>query len=78
MSWKDHWQTAELIMIKSPQSNKKQLFGDELLIPMEKVRKFPLSTKRPTFSELERCFEVLTTVEIVDSIEGYISNSFLI
>ncbi|KNC97880.1 uncharacterized protein SPPG_06872 [Spizellomyces punctatus DAOM BR117] len=66
VEWKDYLSTSDLIFIRAPAASRKVLFfdGGPLDAGHDRIRSFPFTTRRPTFSELMRCFKELTTIRI--------------
>lgn len=73
--WREPIKASKLIFVRATGSNRNTVFFDDAILKSqdERIRSFPFTTKRPTFSELERCFSELVTVKIssgiVDTVE---------
>ncbi|KAI9104463.1 hypothetical protein DFS34DRAFT_641866 [Phlyctochytrium arcticum] len=68
LSWTDHIVSSDLIFMRVPSSSRKVLLfdGSPLRAQESSIRSFPFATRRPTLSELQRCFEELISVRQVD------------
>ncbi|KAJ3046033.1 hypothetical protein HDV00_003782 [Rhizophlyctis rosea] len=66
VEWKDYIKQSRLVFIRAPGVNRASVFfdGSPLTSPDDRIRSFPFTTRRPTFSELERCFNELSTVRV--------------
>ncbi|KAJ3057457.1 hypothetical protein HK097_006385 [Rhizophlyctis rosea] len=65
--WKDYVKQSRLLFVRATGFNRASIFFDTSPVPPtsdERVRSFPFTTRRPTFSELERCFKELSTVRV--------------
>ncbi|GBB93992.1 hypothetical protein RclHR1_02270016 [Rhizophagus clarus] len=67
--WKSMIEESELIFIHAPSHNKNILYNYEgavLKKDDKRIRSFPFSTKRPTFTELRKSFIELTRVKVLE------------
>ncbi|KAL7417688.1 hypothetical protein BDY24DRAFT_375751 [Mrakia frigida] len=65
-SWSEDFNIAERVFIRGSDSGKKIFWGyEEAVIEKtdERIRTFPFPTRRPTLSELLRCYQELTRVK---------------
>jgi Bacteroidetes VLRF1 release factor len=64
--WKALINTSSLVFLRATGQNRNTVYFDGAILNAQddRIRKFPFSTKRPTFAELQRCFAELTTVKI--------------
>ncbi|KAJ3337794.1 hypothetical protein HDU91_001374, partial [Kappamyces sp. JEL0680] len=64
--WRDLIALSELLFIRTPATLKGHVFFDKQILDQadSRVRSFPFITKRPTLTELFRCFHELTEVKI--------------
>ncbi|CAG0884881.1 unnamed protein product [Cyprideis torosa] len=66
-SWKDELAACHLVFIRSPTHGRAPFFGGKNP-PLNKtdprLRKVPIPTRRPTFNEVKRIHEILTSVEV--------------
>eukprot|EP00842_Homolaphlyctis_polyrhiza_P006580 jgi/Hompol1/6923/HPOL_005125-RA len=65
-SWKSHIASSQLLFIRATGVNRSTLYFDKTILDAKdpRIRTFPFTTRRPTLSELTRCFEDLATVRI--------------
>ncbi|GAO51568.1 hypothetical protein SAICODRAFT_33649 [Saitoella complicata NRRL Y-17804] len=72
-SWKGMMDKCELVFIRATGTeNRRALFGyDEAVVKANdpRIRGFPFTTRRPTQSELIRCFQELTRVKVSTHVE---------
>ncbi|KAJ3397173.1 hypothetical protein HDU92_000478 [Lobulomyces angularis] len=68
ISWKAELKACDLIFTRVASTQRKLFFFDESILDYhsQKVRNLPFITKRPTFTELQRCFWELFSVKVVD------------
>lgn len=79
-SWKKQMDECSLILLATPGSNQKVLFGgDRPLLDKQdgRVRKIPFATRRPTASEVQRVARVLLTVYSIQPSVAMSSSSSL-
>lgn len=65
-SWNEHIRQCDRIFIRAPSLNRKIFFsGKNPLFEKgdTRIRPIPLQTRRPTFNEVRRVFEILSSVE---------------
>ena len=64
--WSGFLQKSQLIFFHAPPRSRKTLFFNDSLLNLSdtRVRTFPFITRRPTLTELVRCFKELTTVQV--------------
>ncbi|KAI9349435.1 hypothetical protein DFJ73DRAFT_833548 [Zopfochytrium polystomum] len=65
--WSDVVKSSQLVFFHAATRTRRAIFFDGGLLSLTdtRVRTFPFVTRRPTLSELTRCFRTLTTVRIV-------------
>ncbi|CAF3657895.1 unnamed protein product [Rotaria socialis] len=66
-TWKNEIQRCLLIFVRAPSFNQQLLFGDKnapLSASDPRIRSIPFATLRPTFSEIKRVYDQLTTMEL--------------
>ncbi|PKK80939.1 hypothetical protein RhiirC2_723275 [Rhizophagus irregularis] len=67
--WKSMIEESELIFIHAPGNNKNIIYNYEGAVLKKddrRIRSFPFSTKRPTFTELRKTFIELTRVKVLE------------
>ncbi|RKO84866.1 hypothetical protein BDK51DRAFT_43923 [Blyttiomyces helicus] len=66
VQWKSYLAKSDLIFVHAPGASRRIVFYDTTVLDAsdERVRSFPFTTRRPTFTELERCLKELTTVRM--------------
>ncbi|KAI8910254.1 hypothetical protein EDD86DRAFT_189801 [Gorgonomyces haynaldii] len=64
--WKSKIDQSSLVFVRATGSSQKTIYFDDQILSSKdpRIRSYPLSTKRPTLSELERCYEIMTTVKV--------------
>ncbi|KAH7434578.1 hypothetical protein KP509_06G024000 [Ceratopteris richardii] len=65
LSWKSYFEAASCIFVHAPSRNSSALFGGDgspLNWNDGRVRRIPLTTRRPTFKEAKRIFNELNTI----------------
>lgn len=66
-SWAEYLKETSAIFLRAPSYNKSMFFGGRDA-PLDKkdqrVRAFPFATRRATFSEVQRVFDVLSTLHV--------------
>ncbi|KAJ1568530.1 hypothetical protein HK405_000882, partial [Cladochytrium tenue] len=65
--WRDAITSSQLIFVHAPARARSSLFADSGVVSSSdpRMRTFPFPTRRPTLSELSRCFRELSTARIV-------------
>jgi hypothetical protein len=63
--WKPLIQQSTLIFVRAPAVMRRIIYFDETILRPtdDRVRSFPFTTKRPTLSEITRCYELITLVQ---------------
>ncbi|CAI2172415.1 14514_t:CDS:2 [Funneliformis geosporum] len=67
--WKSMIEESELIFVHAPSANKNIIYNYEesvLKKDDKRIRSFPFSTKRPTFTELRRSYIELTRIKVLE------------
>lgn len=65
-SWRDDIQQCNIIYIFAPSYNKNILFMPQSVLNRDddRIRSIPFPVRRPTFAEVQRIYNIITTVEI--------------
>ncbi|KAJ3286955.1 hypothetical protein HK104_008804 [Borealophlyctis nickersoniae] len=68
VEWKSYLNKSDLIVVHAPGASRKSVYFDSSVLDAsdERIRSFPFTTRRPTFSELNRCFKELSMVRLQD------------
>ncbi|KAJ3207720.1 hypothetical protein HDU67_007284 [Dinochytrium kinnereticum] len=67
-AWKPYLDASTLIFTRVPARSRRSVFFDDSILAFKdnRVRSIPFTTRRPTLSELKRCFKELTTARVVE------------
>ncbi|XP_057657991.1 ankyrin repeat and zinc finger domain-containing protein 1-like [Diorhabda carinulata] len=69
-SWKEHLEDSLVIYRASGGYNQSILFGgNNSILNKKDMRSIPFPTRRPTFKEVKRVHQLLTTVSVYDSVD---------
>lgn len=75
LSWDEHIKQCDKIFLRAPSFNRKIFFGGKAP-PFKKddmrIRLIPFQTRRPTFNEVRRVYELLASVECYGKSENLI------
>ena len=66
-AWSEHMKSCDRIFLRAPSSNKMKFFrGKKPLLDKQdsRIRMIPFQTRRPTFKEIKRVHQLLSTVDV--------------
>ncbi|TPX47436.1 hypothetical protein SeMB42_g03324 [Synchytrium endobioticum] len=69
VSWKDQIQKSSLIFLRASQSSRKAFLADSAVLKSndDRIRGYPFTTRRATYTELQRAYRELTAIRTGDA-----------